>query len=1183
MPATVDAELSACVAEGVLSSAEAERVRTQAASEGKLPLDLLFEQGKLSPDTLAAIRQRLEDSVHDSGDSTVTLPPKGAQALWPNTDPAATPEGDPTPASPRLAPTSPPREEDFPIKRWDRYRNIRYLGGGGMGRVFLVVDNQLRRHVALKFVRPQHHQYASDLVDEARAQARVVHERVCKVYDVGEKDGHVYIAMQYVDGFALTQIAEQLTLEQKVNLVKQAAAGVHAAHQVGIIHRDLKPGNIMVERSPNGRARAIVMDFGLARHWKELAQGNVPPMGTPAYMSPEQATGKVRQLDRRTDVYSLGATLYHLVTGSPIAEGKPTEIIDKVLHRAPVPPRVKNPDIPIDLEAVILKCLEKNRSARYQSAKALIDDLDRFLAGDAVSALNDRVYRARRYLRKRRRPILILSPLIVLLMLLSINTVLSRREARHREQLARTFTERAERLEAAARYAALSPLHNIEHDRSELVTQMDELRRQIGESGDLAKGPGDYALGRGYLALGNDVEARKHLESAYNGGYRDPRVAYALALALGHLYKRDLIDAEKLNAQGAREEAVKKAQALYRDQALKLLREAGDSHAPSKEYVAALLAYYEDRYDDALIPLVAAGQDLPWLYEVEGLRGDVHLARARSLTRDGQVDAARKEFDAAREAYAAACRIGESVPELWEALGALEYHALVMEEYTVGEVQTPYEKGMFAVNQALTALPTSALALILRGQLDRAKAQHLVATRGQGIEEHLTAALRDVERAASLGAQPSHAQLELSRIHWQWAHYQLTQGLDPTAHLELAQKFSLDGKKDGSSEKTPSADDYANLGQIYKTWAEYDDKHGLDSTAHRASSIDAYTRALELEPTAVDLLVNLGSNHLAAARSHQNKDPQAELKKALEKLEKAAELSPKNVIAWYYLGNGRSELALHERAAGQNSSAQFALAAEAFEHAISHNPSAPYLHNGLGIVFLEQAKDAWDAGEPVDPLLTKALRAFGEGIAAAFPQPHGLVNQSETWIMQAEYELLSDKDPSLALQNAESLLNLAERIPNAGVFNTLRVRLLVTSAAHAWKNKKPFEQQLNSALDIAAKEAEKNPDNAEAQRRLGEALWLKGQVLSGGKEASGEFFQNAENALLKASSLAPIDQEIQLNLVRLYLDWATSLAAKKEPFEAVRDRGVKLVKSLVLRRPNWRHALTAQTALVQRF
>ncbi|MGH9362391.1 MAG: serine/threonine-protein kinase, partial [Thermoanaerobaculia bacterium] len=175
----------------------------------------------------------------------------------------------------------------WPVEGWDRYEFVEFLGAGGMGRIYKAYDRQLGRLVALKFLRGDDPESAARFLSEARAQARVEHEHVCKIHEVGEVQGKLYIAMQYIAGRTLEEAAPRMTLEQKLRLLRQVAEGVHAAHRLGLVHRDIKPANVLVERGEDGAWRPYVTDFGLARELEApglTRTGMV--MGTPAYMAP---------------------------------------------------------------------------------------------------------------------------------------------------------------------------------------------------------------------------------------------------------------------------------------------------------------------------------------------------------------------------------------------------------------------------------------------------------------------------------------------------------------------------------------------------------------------------------------------------------------------------------------------------------------------------------------------------------------------------------------------------------------------------------------------------------------------------------------------------------------------------------------------------------------------------------
>ncbi|MEX1309429.1 MAG: tetratricopeptide repeat protein [Candidatus Sulfomarinibacteraceae bacterium] len=285
-----------------------------------------------------------------------------------------------------------------------RHDTAHLIGSGGMGEVYRAWDADLKRHVALKYLRHADGEMAERLLREARAQARIDHPGVCEVYEVGEEDGLPFIAMEFVEGRLLDDAARDMTLEQKVLVVKRVAEAVQAAHAEGLIHRDLKPGNVIVAEDPDGELHPFVLDFGIAREQSVTgftATGQV--LGTPGYLSPEQARGENATLDRRTDVFSLGVILFELLAGvKPFRGDSEVEILLALLERDPLPFRELRAEVPRDLETVVMRCLEKDRERRYPSARALADDLGRFLAGEPVearpvSAIGRLARRARRH------------------------------------------------------------------------------------------------------------------------------------------------------------------------------------------------------------------------------------------------------------------------------------------------------------------------------------------------------------------------------------------------------------------------------------------------------------------------------------------------------------------------------------------------------------------------------------------------------------------------------------------------------------------------------------------------------------------------------------------------------------------------------------------------------------------
>ncbi|HLM74899.1 MAG TPA: serine/threonine-protein kinase, partial [Polyangiaceae bacterium] len=311
----------------------------------------------------------------------------------------STVQGPSGPHAPREAPNESVEEaprrpskalpEELPAALQDRFESVELLGQGGMGTVYRARDRRLGRDVAIKIIQGVgDYKAAWRVLQEVRAQARIEHEHVCKIYEVGGAERTHFIVMQLIHGEPLDIAKERMTTEQKVKVVKEAAAALHEAHRAGFIHRDIKPGNIMIERGEDGSCKPYVMDFGLAREleaWGQTMTGAIA--GTPAFMAPEQARGEIRALDRRTDVYSLGATLYDLLAGRPpFKSSSLIELLRRVGHEEAPPLRQVNREIPEDLETIVMKCLEREPHRRYDSARALAEDLARYLDGEPLNA-----------------------------------------------------------------------------------------------------------------------------------------------------------------------------------------------------------------------------------------------------------------------------------------------------------------------------------------------------------------------------------------------------------------------------------------------------------------------------------------------------------------------------------------------------------------------------------------------------------------------------------------------------------------------------------------------------------------------------------------------------------------------------------------------------------------------------
>jgi serine/threonine protein kinase len=282
-----------------------------------------------------------------------------------------------------------PRSIEAPPERFGDYELISEVARGGMGVVYRARQVDLDRIVALKMIlagRLADDEDVQRFRSEAEAAARLQHPNIVAIFEIGEIDGQHFFSMEFIQGISLARKLASGPVAQReaANYVRRIARAVHHAHKHGIIHRDLKPSNILLDSEDEPH----ITDFGLAKRLdgdKDRTRTGAV-LGTPSYMSPEQAQGR-RDIGPAADVYGLGAILYELLTGQPpFHADTPIDTVWQVIQNEVAPPRLANGRIDHDLETICLKCLQKEPHLRYESAEALADDLQRYLDGESISA-----------------------------------------------------------------------------------------------------------------------------------------------------------------------------------------------------------------------------------------------------------------------------------------------------------------------------------------------------------------------------------------------------------------------------------------------------------------------------------------------------------------------------------------------------------------------------------------------------------------------------------------------------------------------------------------------------------------------------------------------------------------------------------------------------------------------------
>lgn len=974
-----------------------------------------------------------------------------------------------------------------------RYQILELLGEGGMGQVYRAHDTVLNRSLALKLLPSADPRLVARFLLEARAQARVEHEHICKVYETGELEGTPYIAMQLVAGRTLAAAFEEMSLEAKVLVMMHVADAVHAAHRHGLIHRDLKPGNIMVEQAEDGRWLPYVMDFGLAR---EVGGPGMTTtglvVGTPFYMAPEQAQGRHERMDRRTDVYGLGATFYHLLTNqTPFAGTSGIDVLMKVLKEDPIPVRKLNPAAPYDLEVVVMKCLEKEPARRYDSARAVAEEIRRYLNGDPIRARRTSwAYRAARKARKHRALFVVSVAAVLALSVLAGVWIRERVRAVERAAVARQFGQEVERIDAIMRIASLVPIHDIRREKAMVRKAMNRIEGQMQWTGRSAESAGAYALGRGNLALKDYDQAREDLEEARHGGYDEPGLNYALGLTLGHLYQRQLDLLDTISNKDLREERRKEIEKEYREPAIHYLTLSRGVDLVAPEYAEGLIAYYKGQYEQAAEKSRAAFRRGSWLYEAKICEAATAEALGNEKRDRAELDAAMESYGEAETLLQQAAGIGASDVECYQNLARLYQNMMIAEAFSGS---------------------------------------------GANVKRYREAALAACDKALAVDVESYETYAQLSAVNWAAAQYSIRHGEDPTEALQagLEAATRLTGLK---------SEDATGWYLAAATWlprARFESLTGKDPTQSYSNAIRNYERALVLKPHYLFALNGLASTYALRAWEYEvphGVDPRGSLESATAVFHRGVDADPKSFFPQAGLALALWVRANYEMQHGINPTHSLDEGDAAIAKSLGINPRATDNLLMAGNLKLVRAQYAVKKGTDPAPHVDASLGFYRRVLEIDPKRQAAIINSTLAIRENAAYLIATGKDASTLLSAAREKLEplLEGTFYRIGVLQVMAA-LASLEAERALDSGAPIARFVSEARAWIDQAIELDPRVSTSFQARGAIELLDAQWRIRNSRPAGDSLARARKALTKAAEIDPRDATIRRLLGELEL------------------------------------------------
>ncbi len=873
--------------------------------------------------------------------------------------------------------------KNLEIKRIGKYEIVSLLGEGGISYVYKAYDPVLKRYVALKVLKVADPVLIKRFFKEARAQGSLENENVCKIYEFGEEDNIPYISMQYINGIPLGEAVKDLNLEKKLIIIKKICDALKEAHKKGFIHRDIKPSNILVEFKEEGEIKPYIIDFGLVKE-VEKSDFSFPGLilGTIGFMSPEQLKGKLEEIDRRTDIYSIGAVLYTIFSGKYPFKSDDLVEYEKELEEGAVPLRKIKKDLPKDLEAIVMKCLEREKIKRYQSINELSEDIERFLNGEPVKAKSPNlIYKILKKVKKHKN--IFYFSLIIFFLILSFSIYLLHIKNIERKQrtLSLEYSQQIKYLEDVLWYTYSASVHNIKPQMDFVKEKLKEFEKSFKSGGNYSLGPAHYSIAKGYIALGDFKKAKENLEIAqikYNFNPSD--LNYLLCFSNIMVYfegESKILNIEDINL---RKKALIKLEEDYLKKAEDYILKSKRGDIETWEFLEAMDFFIKKEYEKSLKKIEETKLKFPWYFENYKLEAKIYKSIGDNASIKGNKEEAMENYLKAENVLKEILKLRESDPDVYKLLSMV--YLSIMDMFIYQSSETPEE--------------------LFEKIID--------------CSDKLFKLNINLEETFSI---LSYANLKMGSFY-------LYEGKNPEIYFENSVIYAK--KVIQINERDPRG--YSLLGSSHLSKGAYLLSIYKDPSFDFLESIKNYKKAMELNPKDLNVLNNLSLAlwNKGIYEERTGKDPENSFKEGINFIKKAIKIEGENPTFYNTRGNLYLEYYYSKSRRGEEKEELLSFAIKSFEKAIEKNPNYAFPYNNLTECYILKLEKEIEDEKSFKEDLKKARAYVKKALNLKADFIWSYISATRLEIIEAKYKIKRGLNPKDNFERGFEVIKKGEKI-----------------------------------------------------------------------------------------------------------------------------------------------------------